>query len=174
MTFLLEIAAGDVEALREAAALTDQPQRILREAAGFFIEQILFGHNTDNYRILGANRESSHTELRQHMALLMRWLHPDIVSGGASRPCLDRSIYVNRVIKAWEAVKTDEQRAAYNGSLRLGVSGQGRVGSLHSARQKPNGPPAGYEFGAPKKFNFSQSRRRSLWSRIVVILGGRG
>ena len=124
VTFLLEIAAGDLEALREAASLTDHSHAFLQEAAGFFIEQILFSQNADNYRTLGACRQTSQSELRHHMALLMRWLHPDVVSGGACRPCLDRSVYASRVTTAWEAVKTGERRAAYNGRLTQGAVGQ--------------------------------------------------
>lgn len=124
MTFLLEIAVGDLEALREAAALTDHPHAILQEAACFFIEQILFSQNADSYRTLGAGRHASRSELRHHMALLLRWLHPDVVSGAACRPCLDRSVYANRVTKAWEAVKTGERRSTDNGRLSNGVRAQ--------------------------------------------------
>ncbi len=149
MTFLLEVAAGDIEALQEAAALTERPEVTLQEAAGFFIEQILFSGNEDNYRTLGASREASHAELRHHMALLIRWLHPDVLSGGASGSCFDRSLYVNRVTKAWEAVKTDERRAVYNGSLPPGVRGQGRVGSNYSAWQTPIVVPTGFGLAVP-------------------------
>ena len=124
MTFLLEIAAGDIEALREAAALTAHPHAVLQEATGFFIEQILFSRNADNYRTLGASSQASYSELRHHMALLMRWLHPDLVSGGACRPCLDRSVYASRVTKAWEAVKSGERRAADSGRLTHRTGGQ--------------------------------------------------
>jgi hypothetical protein len=125
MTFLLEVAVGDVDALREAAALTSSPQAILQEAACFFIEQVLFSRNADSYRTLGARRQaSSNAELRRHMALLMRWLHPDVVLGGKSRRGLDRSVYANRVTKAWEAVKTDERSAACNGGFTQEGNGQ--------------------------------------------------
>jgi hypothetical protein len=118
MTFLLEVAVGDVDALRKAVALTHHPEAILQEAAGFFIEQILFSRNADNYRTLGASRDASYAELRHHMALLMRWVHPDLISGGASGPCLDRSVYASRVTKAWEAVKTGARRLVSNDRLR--------------------------------------------------------
>jgi hypothetical protein len=126
MTFLLEVAVGDVDALRKAAALTDHPETILQEAAGFFIEQILLSRNADNYRTLGANRDASYAELRHHMALLMRWVHPDLISGGASRPCLNRSVYANRITKAWEAVKTSSRRQAPNDGL-MQEAGEGNI-----------------------------------------------
>jgi hypothetical protein len=86
----------------------------LQDAAGFFIEQVLLSQNADNYRTLGANRDASYAELRHHMALLVKWVHPDLISGGASGPCLDRSVYANRVTKAWEALKTGARRNASN------------------------------------------------------------
>ena len=124
MTFLLEVAVGDVDALRKATALTDHPETILQEAAGFFIEQILLSQNADNYRTLGASRDASYAELRHHMALLMRWAHPDLISGGASGPCLDRSVYANRVTKAWGAVKSGAQREASNDRLTQEAGGR--------------------------------------------------
>ena len=124
MTFLLEVAVGDVDALRKAATLTDHTEAILREAAGFFIEQILFSQNADNYRTLGASKGASYAELRHHMALLMRWAHPDLISGSASSSCLNRSVYANRVTKAWDGVKTGARRKANNDTLRQGVGGQ--------------------------------------------------
>ena len=129
MTFLLEVAVGEIDALKEAAALTDHPEAILQEAAGFFIEQILLSHNADNYRTLGASRDASYAELRHHMALLMRWLHPDLISEGPSRPCFDRSVYANRVTNAWDAVKSGARRKAYDDRLRQ--EGAGRNISKH-------------------------------------------
>ncbi len=117
MTFLLRIAVGDGDALREAVALTDHSEVILKDAAGFFIEQILLSQNADNYRTLGASRDASYAELRHHMALLMRWVHPDLISGGVSGPCLDRSDYANRVTKAWGAVTSGARREACNERL---------------------------------------------------------
>ena len=124
MTFLLEVAVGDVDALKEAVALTHDAEAILQEAAGFFIEQILLSQNTDNYRTLGASRSVPYAELRHHMTLLMRWLHPDLISGGTSHPYLDRSVYTSRVTNAWGAVKTGERRKASNDTLTQGARRQ--------------------------------------------------
>ena len=124
MTFLLEVAIGDVDALRQAAWLTDHPRAILQEAAGFFIEQVLLSQNGDHHRTLGAGHEASYAELRRHMALLIKWAHPDLISGGASGPCLDRSVYANRITKAWEAVKGGARSKASNDRLTQGEKGK--------------------------------------------------
>jgi hypothetical protein len=117
MTTLLEAAAGDAEATMLAAAATGRSESIIRKAAGFFIEQVLLDPQSDSYRILGSTRNTPEAGLRRHMALLMRWLHPDLVAPGASGQRFDRSAYAGRVTEAWESLKTPDRRAAYDASL---------------------------------------------------------
>jgi hypothetical protein len=146
----------------------------LQDAAIFFIEQILLSRNADSYRVLGASRESSHAELRYHMALLMRWLHPDVVSEGASHACLGRSIYASRVTKAWEAVKTDERREVYDSSLPQLALGQRMGGLSYSSRREPGAPNGrAVQHSARALLRISPPRRGSLWTLIFIILGGR-
>lgn len=109
---LLRIAAGDDVAEREAAALTDRSRDTVRQAAAFFIEQILFDPNADSYQVLGANSYASASELRRNVAFLLRWLHPDLDPRG------ERSIFIKRVTSAWNDVKTPARRAAYDDQLR--------------------------------------------------------
>src|SRR5262245_56335630 len=89
---LLRIAAGDEEACRQAATATRHSLKSVREAAAFYIEQILLHPDADHYRVLGASPDASTPELRRNMALLIRWLHPDQQNGGA-----ERSIFTARV-----------------------------------------------------------------------------
>ena len=105
---LLKIAAGDETAVNDAAQLFDRSHDVVRNAAAFFIEQILFFPEADSYRVLGAARGASPAELRRNMALLMRWLHPDVDANGA------RLMLAARVTKAWETLKTPDRRAAYD------------------------------------------------------------
>jgi hypothetical protein len=105
---LLRLAAGDPEAERQAAAFVDRPAHEMREAAAFFIEQMLLSPEADSYRVLGASADAGSGELRQNMALLMKWLHPD-----RDRPG-ERSVFVHRVTMAWDDLKTPERRAAYD------------------------------------------------------------
>ncbi|HET7447654.1 MAG TPA: hypothetical protein VFJ49_07050, partial [Methyloceanibacter sp.] len=79
----------------------------VERAARFFIEQVLFHPQADSYRVLGARPQASTGELRRNMALLLRWVHPDHDQG-------ERSIFARRVMRAWNDLKTDEQRAAYS------------------------------------------------------------
>jgi hypothetical protein len=105
---LLRIAAGDCDAETEVAAALDRPPHVVREAAEFYIEQVLFSPESDHYRILGATPASTNQELRRNMALLMSWLHPD------KHPTGDRSVFAARVTGAWDSLRSAEKRAEYD------------------------------------------------------------
>ena len=109
---LLRIAAGDREAEEKAVAMTEKPLDVVREAATFFIEQILLCPEADSYRVLGSAPDADSGELRRNMALLTRWLHPDMDRQG------ERAVFVGRVTKAWNDLKTPERRAAYDDRKR--------------------------------------------------------
>ena len=111
--FLLEIANADAAAIEQARRRTGYPDHFLEEAAAFYIEQILLDRHADSYRILGGSPVSSHAELRRNMALMMRWLHPDRKSQRSS-VAIDRDVFAGRVSRAWEDLKSDERRSAYD------------------------------------------------------------
>jgi hypothetical protein len=130
---LLRIAAGDEEAENTASLLADRPRDVVRHAATFFIEQILFAPNADSYRVLGTNARASPSDLRRNVALLLRWLHPDLDSRG------DRSVFVGRVTAAWNDLKTPERRAVYDEALRslgTGRKSLSRNGKSRSGRRR--------------------------------------
>jgi hypothetical protein len=103
---LLTVAAGEAEA--DAAAALGRPAADIREAATFFIAQILLAPGTDSYRVLGAGPGATTGELRHNMALLMRWLHPDVAREG------EPAVLAARIAAAWNTLKTPERRAAYD------------------------------------------------------------
>ena len=111
LVLLLRIAAGEEDIIREAGRVSGRPQAEVREAAGFFIEQALLFPEADSYRVLGASPLAANIELRRNMALLLRWLHPDIDQKG------ERSVFAARVTKAWSDLKTAERRATYDRQL---------------------------------------------------------
>ena len=127
VSFLLRIAAGDEDARSFASNVTGRSEQVIQSAASFFIEQALLFPEADSYRVLGATPQSSAHELRQNMAFLLRWLHPDVNSMD------DRSVFATRVTRAWEDLKSPERRNVYdearssesslkNSSLRKGRS----------------------------------------------------
>ncbi len=135
---VLAIAAGDTAAEQEAASLIDRPRSQIKAAAGFFVEQILLSPESDSYRILGARTDAPPEVLRNHMALIMRWLHPDL------NPNDIRSVHAQRVVSAWDDVKTPEKRQVYD-AARLARSSRARArtnGSVLRNRLKSGRPIA--------------------------------
>jgi hypothetical protein len=104
---LLRIAAGDEDLTRRASMATGASAAVVREAASFFIEQTMLHPDADSYRVLGTSPKASSNELRRNMSLLVRWLHPD-------RSTSERSVFAHRVTRAWNDLKTDERRTAYD------------------------------------------------------------
>jgi len=113
LVLLLRIAAGDDEPLREAVRASGRSPRVVRDAAGFFIEQVLLFPEADSYRVLGASPTAANSAMRRNMALLLRWLHPDIDQKG------ERSVFAARVTKAWSDLKTPDRRATYDQQLLM-------------------------------------------------------
>ena len=109
---LLRIVAGDEEFLIQAVQSSGRSREVVREAAAFFVEQILLFQGADSYRVLGASREATNRELRRNMTLLLRWLHPDLDPRG------ERSVFTARVARAWNDLKTQERRADYDQKRR--------------------------------------------------------
>ena len=124
---LLSIAAGDTGAENEAAALAERPKAMVREAAAFFIEQVLLSPESDSYRVLGVTSQASTSELRRNMALLLRWLHPD--KGGPG----NRSVLAGRVTQAWNNLKTVERRAGYDRAAPRGQRPGAKPGNSAAA-----------------------------------------
>jgi hypothetical protein len=126
---LLRIAAGDEEADQFAIDITGRSMETVQRAATFFIEQILFAPEADSYRVLGAGPQASAGELRRNVALLLKWLHPDVDHGS------ERSVFVGRVTAAWNNVKTPDRRAAYDELCRFRAS-RGRDKAWRRGRRK--------------------------------------
>jgi len=113
---LLRITTGDIEATSQASAAEGRSRETVREAATFFLEQVLLHADADSYRVLGATPEASHAELRRNMTLLLQWLHPDL-------DCRDaRSVFAAKVTCAWDNLKTPERRAAYDRAQRIALA----------------------------------------------------
>jgi hypothetical protein len=169
---LLHIVAGDEEATSQAMDAIGRSRETVREAAAFFIEQILLYPGADSYRVLGAKPEATDGELRRNMALLLRWLHPDHGGQGA------RSVFARRVIRAWNDLKTKERRAIYDQSRRVALAEKslpGKKGGAYSKNRATAGrlyTRAPHRMGPARSFNI-QPRQLGLVSRILLLLRGR-
>ena len=173
VTFLLEIAAGEAHALRHANQLTGRTEATLQKAAGFFIEQVLLHPGGDSYRILGSDRGTPLSELRRNMALIMRWLHPDVVPDASSSNLLDRSRFASRITQAWETIKTDERRAAYNTSLATKQNPMKRAAAKALTRNtKVTRGIHDRTNGFTKRLVLQRVKSDGFWSRLRLLLGG--
>lgn len=114
MTFLLEVASGNVEAISIAKELTGRTDHVLSRATSFYIEQVLLSETADCYRVLGATSTTPHKMLHRHMILLMKWVHPDVAHHNDQGSNIDRSVFATRISQAWDQLKTPEKRAAYD------------------------------------------------------------
>src|SRR5262249_40809527 len=109
---LLRIAANDTDTTRQATQWLGRSPETIRQAAAFFFEQILFFSDSDSYRVLGTTPQASNGDLRRNKALVLRWLDPDLDPQG------ERSVFARRVTLAWNDLKTQERRDAYDLSRR--------------------------------------------------------
>jgi hypothetical protein len=174
---LLRIAAGDEAAECEAAELTGRSRDVVRKAAAFFIEQILLYPEADSYRVLGASPQAPSRELRRHMALLLRWLHPDMDRQG------ERSLFAGRVIRAWEDLKTPARRAAYDEArrtlhakeslLRNERDARARSGNPASKKLLNNGAPSEQSGKPSRSLDIFRVEGTGLLRRALLLLLGR-
>jgi len=166
LVLLLRIAAGDDETLREAVRVSGRPPRVVRDAAGFFIEQVLLFPEADSYRVLGASPTAANSELRRNMALLLRWLHPDIDQKG------ERSVFAARVTKAWSDLKTTDRRAAFDQQLQK-TQAEARLREKRRSRrlkdQSRRNSSRGAAHHAPRHFD----EEPGLLRRLLFTIFGR-
>jgi DnaJ-class molecular chaperone len=145
------------------------------KAAVFFIEQILFAPDADSYRVLGVGPRATPGELRRNMALLLRWLHPDL------DPQATHSTFACKVTGAWNDLKTAERRAAYDRSRGAssdvtaretrGLASKDR----HRVASAPRRPTASSRPGAPKRARadeINRVQRKSLIRRALDLVLG--
>jgi hypothetical protein len=163
VALLLRVAAGDAAAEEEAVAAAGRPLEVVRQAATFFIEQILLAPDSDSYRVLGTSSKASDSELRRNMASLMTWLHPD--KGRRE----ERSIFVPRIAQAWNDLKTPERRAAYDTAQRA-ASSEARGKRMRS--RGGLGPEARGK-RAKRSEGFAAPQSGGLWRALSLLFLGR-
>lgn len=160
---LIKIAAGDSEAERRGLAMTSENRERIREAAVLYLQHVLLAPGTDNYRVLGVESDAPQQQLREHLAWLMRWLHPD-----RTRSEWD-SVFAERVLAAWDALKTPERRARYDRSVNKRVQVKPRAASLRRQRIALSAHRIPW---IPRKSGPSKDRQRTRRRGLALILIG--
>lgn len=177
IVFLLQVAAGEAEAELEAVEASGRPADVVREAAMFFVEQVLFGSESDSYRMLGAERQASTAELRRNMALLLRSFHPDIERDRVG------SMSVSKVTQAWDDLKTPDRRASYDRALagaEAGKSEMTRTREKKRSKRRCSGDqalePAIVKRSRWRQHSFGRRTTESpgAFARAILFLLGRG
>jgi len=105
---VIRIAARCPETWERTVTMTGQEPETLRDAAVLYLQTALFFPSADNYRVLGVAVDAPRDEIRQHLRWLMLWLHPDRQLNSWE------STFAERVLSAWEEVKSPERRAQYD------------------------------------------------------------
>jgi hypothetical protein len=174
---LLRIVAGDEEATNQAAESAGRSRDMVREAAAFFIEQVLLYPGADSYRVLGARPEVTYDELRRNMALLLRWLHPDLDRQG------QRAVFAARVTRAWSDLKTQQRRAAYDRLQRISLAEKSLLRKKDGARAQSNRLGSNGRWGYSRSYgrrvvssrslHMYPDERGGLLRRVLVLLFGR-
>jgi DnaJ-domain-containing protein 1 len=85
----------------------------LQAAALFFIEQVLFRHGSDHYRVLGVEPGSSPEQIKEHHRLLMRVFHPD----RENRADDWKDAFATRINLAYSALRDPHTRRDYDATL---------------------------------------------------------
>lgn len=142
MTHLLELANGEPNTISTARTATGLTDTTLRKAALFYIEQVLLDPASDHYRVLGCQQNAPDSELRRHMALMLKCLHPDVAAHGDVQTSVDRSVFADRVTAAWEDLKSPDRRAAYERTRRS---------DEHARKRRRNGSAAATGAGVKRQ-----------------------
>jgi len=110
---VIRLAAGCTDTLHDATKVTGIPADSIRNAAIFYLQEVLFSSEADSHRVLGVSPGASRREMREHMRWLLQWLHPD------RNPNEWESVFAERVIKAWRSVgkhRPENRKSLYRGA----------------------------------------------------------
>lgn len=156
MEALLGIAAGVMpDALARAAAAFGESQARLREAAQFYVREVLFFPQADAYRVLGVRPEASFEQIKTHHRLLQSWLHPD-------RPHSEEdAVFAARVNAAWNQLRSPQRRQAYDEQRR-------RVAESRVLQERPPSVPMPQWQSLPATAAATE-RWRQRWPMLALL-----
>lgn len=173
VTSLLKIAIGDEQALDTAIAETGDTRERIIAASQLFLKRMIVDPTANHYGRLGCKRDDPFNKLRLHMALLLKWLHPDAVQASGVQTDVENTNYTTAVTQAWDNVKTPERRAAYDALLKEQAASK----PLHPAMQGSGASAGRQDFRPPKpasRHSASQNRRQLAGTWLPRLLLGPG
>ena len=128
---LLKLAGGS-EPDPDCAALAHPDE--LRAAALFFIEQVLFRHDANHYRVLGLEPGASPEQVKEHHRLLMRVFHPD----RENRADDWKDAFATHINLAYTSLRDPEARRRYDAALKPEI--RPATPSQHPVRRAAHAP----------------------------------
>jgi curved DNA-binding protein CbpA len=152
---LVRIVGGDAQALAAATRGTGEAASTVRDAAAFYIQQVMFANGSDSYRVLGLDPGATDEQLKSHHRRLTRWLHPD-----RNRDEWE-AVYSERVNRAWQDLRNSERRQRYD---------QSRTGSVASG---PLGLPKKKAAGRAQRLDGAEPGLSLRWLPHAIF-GGLG
>ncbi|HET7932281.1 MAG TPA: DnaJ domain-containing protein [Rhodanobacteraceae bacterium] len=108
LDLILRLAAPSQPLLDDTARQCDVTPATLREAARFYLQQVLFEPGTDAYRVLGVAPDAAPERIREHHQWLQRWLHPDRNDDEGCAP------FAAKLNWAWQQLRDERKRNAYD------------------------------------------------------------
>jgi hypothetical protein len=110
---VIELAAGAPARVANAAARVGETPADVREAARFYVREVLLFAGADAYRVLGVAVDADDARVKLHHRHLQQWLHPDRDEQGWE------SAFAARVNMAWAELRSPSRRAAYDARRAL-------------------------------------------------------
>lgn len=128
LDLVLRLAAPSQPLLDDTSQQCNVTPTTLREAARFYLQQVLFEPGTDAYRILGVAPDAPFERIREHHQWLQRWLHPDRGDAG-------EAAFAARLNWAWQQLRNERQRKAYDVErAQAAAASPGHAGQTAPAR----------------------------------------
>lgn len=125
---VLGIAADAApDRLQQAVRASGESAASVREAARFYVREILLFPAADAYRTLGVPRGADSATIKAHHRLLQHWLHPDRTTSA------DDAVFATRVNTAWNQLRNPARREAYDAALDQAAASAATVSMVHAA-----------------------------------------
>lgn len=134
MLLLIRIVAGDELALAEARQRSEESGELVREAAAFYIQQVMFASGSHSYRLLGVDADAPDERIKEHYRWLVRWLHPDRNADEWE------VVYADRVNRAWQDLRTPSRRQRFDDSRAAEAAGGAADARVYASGERPVAP----------------------------------
>ena len=167
MLLLIRIVAGDELALAEARQRSEEPGEVVREAAAFYIQQVMFASGSHSYRLLGVDADAPDERIKEHYRWLVRWLHPDRNADEWE------VVYADRVNRAWQDLRTPSRRQRFDDLRAAEAAGGAADARVYASGERPVVPMRHASAVAPD-YGGGETGYNALRWLPKLIFGGLG